>query len=255
MTLDISPEKKRLLHAIAYHQQRYARAQRTLEQLRTELAAFQSLYDTKVNRLYRHLSALERLLFKYRNIAEHVDDTFTLEDAEQVFENTMKDKRARMDEEYHKQHATKMPVDAPERKKKVLKQLYRNLARLFHPDKTGGDEQMMKKINHAYMAGDVEMLRDLAAVCALKQWDDSLAGLQKRLTDLTRLTEKTKTEIRLIRASSMFVLRKNMLKENPDGTFSRLDSLAHQLRKEIRKKEDELQEYRENLQQTHETLL
>lgn len=39
--------------------------------------------------------------------------------------------------------------------------MWRKLAHKYHPDKVGGNEEMMKKINKAYAEGDLETLRTI----------------------------------------------------------------------------------------------
>lgn len=52
-------------------------------------------------------------------------------------------------------------MDIKKSEREEIKYLYHKLAHKFHPDKTSGNEEIMKKINKAYADGDLETLRTL----------------------------------------------------------------------------------------------
>ncbi len=246
-SLDITPEKKDLVRAIEEGEKRYSLILKKAQLLKRDISDFQKIYDARIRRLYQRLNALESLLFKYRNISEYVDDIFSFTEAQNIFEETMKDRRARMEDEYREQNRIKDSADKikgmPGKDREELKRIYRSLARIFHPDKTGGDEQMMKRINKAYKEGDLESLRDLDLEHVSKSDDTSFKGLQNRLEIVLRLIKKVNKEITSLRKSDMYILRKNLSKMSITETGNVLDHLARELRREIVKKEQELEVY------------
>lgn len=248
-SLDFTREKKDLIRTIEKAEKRYSLILKKAELLKQEISDFEKKYDAKIRRLYQRLNVLESLLFKYRNISEYVDDLFSFSDAENVFEETLKDRRARMENEFSEWKQTNDSVHTVNgmaiTEREELKQLYRKLARMFHPDKTGGDEQMMKYINRAYKEGNLELLRDLDLEHVSGNEDDSLVGLQNRLVIVIRRIEKVNKEMKMLRKSDMYILRRNLLKTNKANTGIILDTLAKELRKEIVKKEEELGQFKE----------
>ncbi len=246
--LDITPEKKDLQKQISELEETYVRILKRMERLKEEIADFESLYDSKVKRLYDRLNQLQSLLFKYRQISENVDELFSFSEAQKIFDDTMKDRRARMEDEFkRKKYRTRnIPTKRdtlPAKDRAELKKIYRKLAHLFHPDKNGGDEEMMKKINEAYREGNLQALVDLDLEYLTQKNNDSLEGLQHRLISVNRLIEKTNKEIRLLQRSDMYILRRNLLKKNKQDTGTILDTLAKELRKEILSHEEEVQDF------------
>jgi hypothetical protein len=225
----------------------YKRLLKQAERLNRDVTDFQRLYDEKILGLYQRLNELESILFKYRHISEYVDDIFSFSEAQKIFDETMKDRQARMDDEYRKQKKKKQTIDSrnhlSEKHREELKRFYRNLALVFHPDKNGGDEQMMKRINKAYREGNLDALRDMDLEYISRNEDETMKGLEHRLKAVMLKIEKTKKEIGLLRKSDMYILMKNTSKTNKakDGTV--LDNLAKELRKEINKKQDQVDQF------------
>jgi len=244
--LDITQEKRDLKHSIAVMEHLYKRMLKQAERLNREITDFQRLYDEKILGLYQRLNELESVLFKYRHISEYVDDIFSFSEAQKIFDETMKDRQARMDNEYRKQKKRQSfdrKNNLSEKHKEELKRFYRNLAHIFHPDKNGGDEQMMKRINKAYREGNLDALRDMDLEYIPRNEDETKKGLEHRLQSVILKIEKAKKEIVSIRKSDMYILMRNILKTNKakDGTI--LDSLAKELRKEINRKQDEVDQF------------
>lgn len=255
-SLDITQEKKNLKLSILQKEKQYIQVLGVVERLKSELSDFQRLYDTKIRRLYGRLNYLEGLLFKYHHISEYVDDILSFEEAEKIFEDTMKDRRARIDDEFKNEYKSKFVVDKKitmvAQELEEIKLLYRKLAHMFHPDKTGGDEHMMKEINKAYMEGDLEALRNLDLEHIPREQDETLSGLEHKLTDIVRRIEHANKEIRTLRKSDMYVLRKNLLKKNKTNHVKILDNLSHELRKKILQKEEEVAQFVEKYGPTEE---
>jgi hypothetical protein len=147
--LDITQEKRELEHTVVEKEHELSTALERVESLKRDIADFQELYDLRIRKLYMRLEYLEEQLFKYRNISEVVDDHFSFSEAQEVFEETMKSRRARMEEEYDNVHRQEKLLQKKnsmsENAQKELKLLYRKLARLFHPDRLGGDDKYIQR--------------------------------------------------------------------------------------------------------------
>jgi hypothetical protein len=245
--LDITQEKKDLRQEISDKEKFYKRISKELEHLKAEISTLQEVHDYKLGHLYARLDQLENLLFKYRHISEYTDDIFSFEEAQKVFESTMKERQERMDEEYRKQSSRDNVEDTEQglspKHKEELKRIYRNLAYIFHPDKTGGDEAMMKRINKAYSEGNLQELRSLDMAHIPRSSDDTLRGLQHRLVVVTQLIRKAKKEKLSLKKSHLFALRKDVLKSDSQSIEQLLDSIASELEEKIVRKEQEVGEY------------
>lgn len=247
--LDVTQEMRDLRQAVADKEKHLENISGKLERLKRVIADFRDLYDRKVRRLYAYLDDLEYQLFKYYHISEFVDELFSFSEAEDIFEETMKSRRAQMEDEYFRQRKEKIITDRKNLlsllERDELKRLYRKLARLFHPDRTGGDEQMMVRINKAYTEGDLEALRCLELEHVSGDADtDSVSGLRRRLSNLTERIGQVRTEMRELRKSDMFVLKRNLMKTY-GNSGNPLDDLVRQIRKDIRRKEDQLERMKE----------
>ncbi len=254
--LDITQEKRELELLVLEKEQELGIVLEKVESLKREIADFQELYDLKIRKLYMRLEYLEEQLFKYRNISEVVDNLFSFSEAQEVFEETMKSRRARMEEEYEKAHQQENILrkknSMSENAQKELKLLYRKLARLFHPDRLGGDDKFMIRINKAYAEADLEFLRNFELDHVPTDKDDhTVSGLQQRLVDLYQLLDKASKELKLLRKHDMYIMKKNITKSNrtKEDFFN---AQAKKIRRKIMQKQEELEDLKEKFGQNTE---
>lgn len=157
-------------------------------------------------------------------------------------------KRAAAEGEYRYRDATVPQMPQPELSEDetaVLKKLYRDLARRFHPDMAIDEAdreyrtQMMMAINAAYAAGDIERLLklaeepDAAERIDYAQTDKQLAeALQKELGRLQRRLQEIEQELaRLERHQSTKMMRqREKVERNGRNYFS---DLAEQIQEKI----------------------
>jgi hypothetical protein len=129
-----------------------------------------------------------------------------------------------------------------------LKQLYRQLARRFHPDMAADEPdrarrtELMTAVNAAYAAGDIERLRQLAlepeaapTLDAAQTEAELLAALQEALARcLTRL-EEIQAELRRLNRRKSARLLRQVEKAEADGR-DWLTEMMGQLKEEIARK-------------------
>lgn len=246
-SLDITLEKKQLKHAISTAEKHYNKVCSTINRIKREITSFQHIYDEKLKDLHTQLNELEQILFKYQHISEYVDDIFTFEEAQKVFEETMKEREERLEEESKQKRKDQQMNDKrnalSEKDQEELKKLYRNLARLFHPDKTHGNEQMMIRINEAYREGNLETLRNLDVEHIPPKIDNSIPTLKHRLMVLHVLIEKANKEITSMKRTTMYALSKKMSKPKTPEDATILDRMAKKVQKEIQERQEQLNNY------------
>jgi hypothetical protein len=211
------------------------------------------LYDSKIRGLYQRIDELEKQIFKYRNIGENMDDNLSFSEAELIFEETMRARRRDVEEEYARGRrdnkndrlAHLMPDD-----RKELKRLYRKLARSFHPDLTRGDDRMMIRINKAYDDGDLDTLRQFDLEYGKEEdISDPRERLSRKLDLLIQRIRMVKSDIRDIRSSEMYIMKRNFTKDVADPAVQ-IDAMAKKIRKEILRKEAYLEELKVRYGQT-----
>ncbi len=154
---------------------------------------------------------------------------------------------------YHGEDSKEAPQKLDEEQKVEIKQLYRQLARRFHPD-MGVDEadrsyrtQMMMAINAAYTAGDIEKLQllalepDAAQHLDFAQTDEQLAeGIELEIGRLQRRLEEITHELgRLDKHHSTRLMGRKKKSEAAGRNF--FAELIHELREKIFQKEMDLE--------------
>jgi hypothetical protein len=129
-----------------------------LASLKAELSAFEGLYLRRVGVLYAELDE-----WNARSAELHAEHTRTPEAQAEAAEA-----RAQAKEAYSAAHGEAAEVQ-PFLPSADLKKLYREAAKLVHPDSATDEadrtrrERLMKEVNAAYAAGDEEALRRLLA--------------------------------------------------------------------------------------------
>jgi len=243
-SLDITQEKKDLEKLVTKKEREYKRVLEELDALKFEISEFQELYDSKIGRLYVRLQELENLIFKYEHISEYVDDIFSFSDAEKLFEGAMKEHWERLTDEFNKRNrvgkSSKKRNGKSTRYQEELKQLYRNLARIFHPDKTEGNSEMMIRINQAYKEGDLEGLRSLNLEHGPKKEGTTITELYERLSTVTQLITDTNKVRKSLEKSDMYIEKQKAIKNGKENTEVALDVIAQELILQIARKEKEV---------------
>jgi len=226
---------------------------RTIEKMEQEIAIFEEAYAKEISPLTHILEALERAIFKYQSISEHVGSHVTFEEAEQIFEDTLRDREEEMGRDYARAKM-EMPqhdpiIELSSKEKRELKLLYRKLARIYHPDMPFGNSLIMTRINRAYAMGDLITLREIDEMLIDNQVvPDSREGLKREIQRMREALENAKQKIYHLRKSQPYKLRKQLLK-NHETLTKGLDVMVVALRKEISIKKNVVEKMKSRIEE------
>jgi DNA repair exonuclease SbcCD ATPase subunit len=239
-------EKRELKKAILEKEKELNILIEEVEQLKIDLTATKQEYDVKVGRLYLKLDELDLEILKFKKIEDLINKGFSFEEAQKIVEETLKKRREQIKEEYkrldeeEKEIETRKDISAEDEKE--LKKLWRKLAHKYHPDKLGGNEEMMKKINKAYTEGDLETLR---AIDQSRTGDSieaqTIEALKSKLAELETSIKKIHQEYELLKKSEWFILKENIEKAKKHDRDI-LSELADKVLSDIAKKENQISE-------------
>lgn len=177
-------------------------AEAQLAELMAAIGTFEYRVRARLESLTRRLDALQADIDDLRRrLRQYQADWFEAEappaNRERPDENLRFDENAASAGSYRYRAATDTPRPAPEGKRlAALKQLYRRLARRFHPDLALHETDrayrtdLMMAINAAYAAGDLEALERLAeepdSISSLPNSPEELAAALQREVDRCR---------------------------------------------------------------------
>ncbi|MEX0918479.1 MAG: hypothetical protein WDZ85_00705, partial [Candidatus Paceibacterota bacterium] len=126
--------------------------------------------------------------------------------------------------------------------KEELKKLWRKLAHKYHSDKSGGNDEMMKKINKAYAEGDLETLRTIDRTGAGDDIEtQTIESLKNKLAGLETSIKKIYQEYESLKKSEWFILRENIEKAKKHNRDI-LSELADKVLSDVTKKENQVDE-------------
>lgn len=245
-SLDEPFEKRELQKAILEKEKLLIELIEEIEHFKIDLSVVKQEYDIKIGRLYLKLDETDLEILKFKKIEDLINKGFSFEEAQKVVEDTLKKRHEQIDEEYKKLNEEENDI---ERKKTIsqeeqeeLKKLFRKLAHKFHPDLTGGDDTMMKKINKAYADGDLETLRAIDQGESVQNIDvKTIEELKSRLAKLEESIKKALFEQEQLKQSEWAVLKESIEKAKKQRRDI-LSELAEKVVEDIAKKENQLDE-------------
>lgn len=244
--IDEPLEKRELEKAISEKEKTLNELIEEIEQLKIDLTAVKQEYDVKVGRLYLKLDELDLEILKFKKIEDLINKGFSFEEAQKIVEETLKKRREQIEEEYKKLNEEEKEVESRKNisaeEKEELKKLWRKLAHKYHPDKFGGDEEMMKKINKAYAEGDLETLRAIdqnGAGDGIETY--TIEALKNKLAGIEISIKKIHQEYELLKKSEWFILKENIEKAKKHDRDI-LSELADKVLSDIAKKENQVGE-------------
>lgn len=176
-----------------------------IEDIEAELGEFQVEYNSKVGRFYIELDKINyeiqilRMKMDHQNLAKDEIEQLIAEQLKELREQIEEDEEQfNQDEETIKEILNRNRT-FDEKSKRELRDLYRDLAKIYHPDKARTDDEkkyfevVMKEINDAYHHLNIETLRRIEAKAQLyieiEQVGETLTEKIERL-----VTEKQKIE-------------------------------------------------------------
>lgn len=194
---------------------------------RVTIHEFMKLYNERVGPLEEYLRTLRRKLYEVlesqRSGPEDEPDTFTEEEEEFAYQD-------REDNQgWRKIDNGKKPKYSPKMEEQI-KNLFRELARRFHPDLTSDPEEkkwreeVMTRVNQAYANRDLKALRALAEqpdrpVDSPDQTkEQEIAGLKAELKRLDGVIADLKARIKHLEESPAWQLRLEAQLKRRDGS-------------------------------------
>ena len=143
-------------------------AEEQLAEWLAAIAAFEFKLRAQIGRLTQRLDKLDAEIKEYRRQLSRLNDDWEAAAEEIDFRSMGRDDTAASEHNGFPEEPPAAPSSLNEDERKAIKQLFRQLARRFHPDMAvdAADReyrtQMMAAINAAYAAGDLEKLQQLA---------------------------------------------------------------------------------------------
>lgn len=228
-----------------------------IEILRADLELIKHEYHVRISYLLLKDNQLDLELIQLRNLKHLMEEGMTYAEAVKHEEDKFYNEILRMQEEQKKIDEEKemlAAVDAlSDDVKEQLKELWKKLIRKFHPDlvtdrdEKSEREEVMKQINAAYSAGDLEALQHIslrAKRVSIK--DATIEDLEKELVDIENAILMARSEWDELKESEWFGWMKKIDKAKRTGedVFAQLEknlldditkkiTLARSLREEV----------------------
>ena len=163
-------ETTRLLDAIEAKRGQVEELTVTVEKLKSEVDTFQHRYNAHISRYYLELDKVELETKEYRLRLQLRRENVSEDEIETRVASCFRTSRARIDadEAVDDPQPTSEDDPLPTPQAKHLQNLYRKLAKRYHPDKTidakeqHRREQLMPLINRAYQEQDIQTLERLS---------------------------------------------------------------------------------------------
>ena len=245
-SLDEPKEKRELQQAISEKEKVLIGLVEEIENFKIDLSIVKQEYDIKIGRLYLKLDEVELEILKFKKIEDLINKGFSFEEAQKVVEDTLKKRREQIEEEYKKLNEEEKDVEKrktiSKEEQEELKKLFRKLAHKFHPDLTGGDDTMMKRINKAYTDGDLETLRAIDQGEGVGSVDiKTIEELKRKLAKLEESIKKALHEQEQLKRSEWAILKDSIDKAEKQNRDI-LSELADKVVEDIAKKENQIEE-------------
>lgn len=240
MARKLSPEEieiEKKLAEVEAKKDRIAELELTLESLRLELGRFEVEYHARVGRLYVELDKLELQIDEYRArirmirekglSASDIDELLNVEFGERRAKASFYEHQTNEFREEHERQTSKTPLSDEEEGE--LKALYRKLAKIYHPDLAGSEEEraehqkIMAEINNAYAEKNLERLRALERAAKEKEArkdetiSEKLVRLIRQSYDLDEIVENLLKELREVKEGPTFKLKEGVEKGAAEG--------------------------------------
>ena len=235
-----------LLDAIEVKQSQVEELTIAVEKLKSEVDLFQRRYNAHISRYYLELNKVELEAKEYRLRLQLRREQVQAEEIEARVESCFRTSRARVAAYEASNAAEPTPQeDKPlEAKPKHLQNLYRKLAKRYHPDKAVDAEeeerreQLMPLINRAYREQDVQTLERLNLGETELHVDEKTtiekqAALQSKLRQLNRAASQLRLEINRLKTGRTYQLKQEVEKGKETG-IDLLTGLAKDLERRVK---------------------
>ncbi len=239
-------EATRLLEAIEAKHRQVEELTIAIETLKSEVDVFERRYNAHISRYYLELDKVELEMKEYRLRLQLRRESVSEEEIEARVESCFRASRARVDayEEVNESEPTPQEDKLPDTKAKHLQNLYRKLAKRYHPDKAMDTEeeerreQLMPLINRAYNEQDIETLERLSLGETELHVPEEAAPEKRRalhteLRRLNRAASQLRFEINRLKTGRTYQLKQQIESAKKTGT-DLLTTLAKDLERKIK---------------------
>lgn len=246
-------EVKKLLQTIEEKRKQVEDLTVTVEQLKEEVDLFQHKYNSHVGRFYLELDQLDLEAQEYRLRLQLQQENVSAEEIEKRVEACFKENRARFNtvdnDKISKKKKKKNQL--PEKEAKYFQNLYRKLAKRFHPDKAehpdeqDRHEQLMPLINRAYEEQDLLILErlNIGETDITEQTEqthkEKREQLHKDLRNLNRIMSELRSEINRVKAGRTYQLKQQVENAEKNGN-DLLSTLAADLKRKVKSSKKQL---------------
>ena len=239
-------ETVRLLETIEAKQKQVEELTIAIETLKSEVNVFERRYNSQISRYYFELDKVELEMKEYRLRLHLRRENVSEEVIEARVESCFKASRERVGayETVNESEPTPQEGKLPDTKAKHLQDLYRKLAKRYHPDKAMDAkeeerrEQLMPLINRAYNEQDLETLERLSIGETERHTPEKTASekrraLQTELRRLNRAASQLRFEINRLKTGRTYQLKQQVENAKKTGT-DLLTTLAKDLERKIK---------------------
>ena len=239
-------ETTRLLDAIEAKRGQVEELTVTVEKLKSEVDTFQHRYNAHISRYYLELDKVELETKEYRLRLQLRRENVSEDEIEARVASCFRTSRARIDadEAVDDPHPTSEDDPLPAPQAKHLQNLYRKLAKRYHPDKTIDAkeqykrEQLMPLINRAYQEQDIQTLERLSLGetephVSEKTTAEKRDALQAELRNLNRAASELRLEINRLKTGRTYQLKQQVENAKNAGT-DLLSGLAKDLERKVK---------------------
>ena len=239
-------ETARLFDAIEAKREQVEELTVTIEELKSEVDVFQHRYNAHISQYYLELDKVELEMKEYSLRLQLRRENVSEEEIEARVESCFRTSRARIDayKEVDDSQPTPQEDAIPAPKAKHLQNLYRKLAKRYHPDKTIDTkeqhrrEQLMPLINRAYHEHDIQTLERLSLGetepdISEKTVAEKRAALQAELRSLNRAASELRLEINRLKTGRTYQLKQQVENAKKAGT-DLLSGLAKDLERKVK---------------------
>lgn len=236
-----------LLQSIEKKKEQVEQLTVSIEHLKNEVDLFQHRYNTQVGRYYLELDKVELDTKEYRLRLKLRREEVSEEEIEVRVESCFRENRSRINsaETVIDSEKKKNINELPEQEARMLQNLYRKLAKRFHPDKADDSheqekrEKLMPLINRAYEEQDLQILERLSIGDTDLDLSSELSLVEKRkrllseLRCLNRATNELRSDINRVKAGRTYQLKQEVEAAEKNGT-DLLSTLAADLKRKVK---------------------
>ena len=223
-----------------------------VEKLKSEVDLFQRRYNAHISRYYLELDKVELETKEYRLRLQLRREKVSEEEIEARVTSCFRASRARIDacEEVDALEPTPQEEKPSDPKPDHLQNLYRKLAKRYHPDKAIDIEEQQRRellmplINRAYNEQDVQTLERLSLGetephVIKKTASEKREALQVKVRQLNRATSELRLEINRLKTGRTYQLKQQVEKAKETGS-DLLTGLAKDLERRVKSSRSQL---------------